>query len=240
MLTFSRSKSFSTEARRGFTLIELLVVIAIIALLAAILFPVFARARENARKSSCSNNVKQLGIGFLQYKQDYDEKWAGGWGGTTGTTAVSTWTYSLQPYVKSNQIFKCPSDSFTDVYTSYVVNNIGLHNCDTNGTGGGLNTVSDADIAKPAELLVIADGRVGAAGQTGDYSLWHSWGRVANNAGARLPRHLGATNILFADGHVKAYNSNINATGTPGGAFLFKFVNPNACTGGGANGVNWG
>ncbi len=103
--------STCTVKRKGFTLIELLVVIAIIAILASILFPVFGRARENARRSSCMSNMKQLGLGLMQYTQDYDELypwgisvngqgWRGvGWGGETA------------PYLKSRQIFVCPSDT---------------------------------------------------------------------------------------------------------------------------------
>jgi prepilin-type N-terminal cleavage/methylation domain-containing protein/prepilin-type processing-associated H-X9-DG protein len=105
--------------RLGFTLIELLVVIAIIALLAAILFPVFARARENARKSSCLNNTKQIGVALMQYVQDYDETypfvpWRGGTeyaapntGGNDSSKAVGL---LLDPYAKSAQIWRCPSD----------------------------------------------------------------------------------------------------------------------------------
>ena len=102
---------------RGFTLIELLVVIAIIALLAAILFPVFARARENARRSACQSNLKQLGLGFLQYLQDYDERFPINQSnydeyygvtdyGAPGANA-SLWSAVL-PYTKSSQILDCP------------------------------------------------------------------------------------------------------------------------------------
>jgi len=91
--------------QRGFTLIELLVVIAIIAILAAILFPVFARARENARRSSCASNLKQIGLGIMQYVQDYDETLPASTGAVVGTT----WRSSIYPYVKSEQIFICPS-----------------------------------------------------------------------------------------------------------------------------------
>jgi|LSQX01.2.fsa_nt_gb prepilin-type N-terminal cleavage/methylation domain-containing protein/prepilin-type processing-associated H-X9-DG protein len=101
---------------RGFTLIELLVVIAIIAILAAILFPVFAKAREKARQSSCLSNVKQVGLGLIMYTQDYDEKFV-----ITDATSMTNWAaagnhYSvwyraIQPYVKNTQLFICPSDS---------------------------------------------------------------------------------------------------------------------------------
>lgn len=99
---------------KAFTLIELLVVIAIIALLAAILFPVFARARENARRSSCQSNMKQIGLGMLQYVQDYDENLPSPVYGSTSTTPVQQayyrWQDAIFPYVKNEQIFRCPSD----------------------------------------------------------------------------------------------------------------------------------
>src|SRR3954471_3517680 len=95
--------------RRGFTLIELLVVIAIIAILAAILFPVFARARENARRSSCQSNLKQLGLGVAQYTQDYDEKFP--YAMVSNTSYDFGWSVIIQPYVKSTQLLQCPSES---------------------------------------------------------------------------------------------------------------------------------
>jgi len=97
------------KRRSGFTLIELLVVIAIIALLAAILFPVFARARENARRASCESNLKQIGISMMQYLQDYDEYYP-----ITINSAGVTWITVLQPYAKSVQVFGCPSELKTN------------------------------------------------------------------------------------------------------------------------------
>lgn len=108
-------------ARRGFTLIELLVVIAIIAILAAILFPVFAQARESARQTSCLSNIRQIGLAQLMYQQDYDEVFVpvGGsieqaWPTTTRLTSngpkpFNGWSMNLLPYIKSRDLFQCPS-----------------------------------------------------------------------------------------------------------------------------------
>ena len=97
----------SRSERFGFTLIELLVVIAIIAILAAILFPAFARARENARKASCQSNLKQIGLGLLQYNQDYDETFPNM---VSNGGSYYGWVQLVQPYIKSYQLFQCPSE----------------------------------------------------------------------------------------------------------------------------------
>jgi prepilin-type N-terminal cleavage/methylation domain-containing protein len=109
------SNSCRKNAFKGFTLIELLVVIAIIALLAAILFPVFSRAREQARRSACLSNLKQIGLGVMQYTQDYDESYPASSVviQETPTLLLAPWSTVIQPYVKSTQIFVCPSTSST-------------------------------------------------------------------------------------------------------------------------------
>ncbi|MDR3709835.1 MAG: DUF1559 domain-containing protein [Capsulimonadaceae bacterium] len=115
------------HSRQGFTLIELLVVIAIIAILAAILFPVFATAREKARQSSCASNEKQLGLAFNQYTQDYDEMVPLGSRYNSGNAAYGQgWAGQLYPYVKSFALFTCPDDqttgSFVSVSYAYNIN----------------------------------------------------------------------------------------------------------------------
>jgi prepilin-type N-terminal cleavage/methylation domain-containing protein len=112
-----------TRTHQGFTLIELLVVIAIIAILAAILFPVFAKAREKARQTSCQSNLKQIGLGFVQYTNDYDEKYP----------AAINWASAIYPYEKSTNVFHCPDDTNTASASasplSYAINaNLAGHN----------------------------------------------------------------------------------------------------------------
>lgn len=109
-------RSLGVRHNSAFTLIELLVVIAIIAILAAILFPVFAQAREKARQTSCLSNAKQIGTAFLMYTQDYDEKIVL----TTYPFPSNTWTDQAQPYIKNRQIFRCPSDQSQNWTTPQV------------------------------------------------------------------------------------------------------------------------
>ena len=102
------------KSAQGFTLIELLVVIAIIAILAAILFPVFAQAREKARQASCLSNTKQVGLGILMYVQDFDEQFPSGRGVKAGTNTAITpgvgWAGSTYSYTKNAQVLRCPDD----------------------------------------------------------------------------------------------------------------------------------
>jgi prepilin-type N-terminal cleavage/methylation domain-containing protein/prepilin-type processing-associated H-X9-DG protein len=207
-------------ANNGFTLIELLVVIAIIAILAAILFPVFARARENARRSSCQSNLKQLGLGIMQYTQDYDERMPASTANNGGDGGKALYNY-INPYVKSLQIFKCPSDSGTKTY-SYGYNYVYL-------AGGGLvNAVAIASIQTPAETVLLADVLGASATQDFIYSprYWRANGggttygtsaatTEAYKYGDADPRHLETITTLWCDGHVKS--QKISALGGPAG-----------------------
>lgn len=149
---------------KAFTLIELLVVIAIIAILAAILFPVFARARENARKASCQSNLKQLGIMMLQYTQDYDEQFPITFHGTSAVNTRQPWMRHMQPYIKSTQVMQCPSEgsapgwAASQLYTGgyypvhYAYNfYIGGNNADSD------NSINVAAMVKPAETVLMCD-----------------------------------------------------------------------------------
>ena len=142
------------ETRRtqtGFTLIELLVVIAIIAILAAILFPVFQKVRENARRTACLSNEKQIGLGILQYNQDYDEKYIAG-GNSYGRG--SGWAGQLYPYVKSTAVFRCPDDSsnLPGTPVSYALN---AQFSPYNGAGTGSNGINLAQVTSPAKTVLI-------------------------------------------------------------------------------------
>ena len=140
----------------GFTLIELLVVIAIIAILAAILFPVFAKAREKARQISCASNMKQLGLGFTQYTQDNDESYPCRISGTGGG---DSWASSIYPYVKSIALYKCPDDAFSnfnaaDPYTdSYMLN----RSTETTTAGNGDVGRSISVFNAPASTVLLCE-----------------------------------------------------------------------------------
>ena len=151
----------AARSRNGFTLIELLVVIAIIAILAAILFPVFAKAREKARQISCLSNVKQLGLGFTQYIQDNDENFpVNGGGYTAGGTLGMGWGGQVYPYVKSTGVYKCPDDSTTSTTangaTDYPVSyaaNLNILRRDGNYSLGA----SVATLVAPASTIMLSE-----------------------------------------------------------------------------------
>jgi prepilin-type N-terminal cleavage/methylation domain-containing protein/prepilin-type processing-associated H-X9-DG protein len=185
--------------KRGFTLIELLVVIAIIAILAAILFPVFAKAREKARQTSCLSNVKQIVLGMLQYAQDYDERMPHGY----SSAAPGPWYYLIDPYMKSTQILKCPSEKSTAA-CSYGVPYYNMFHDYGAPRGFALGRIDS-----PAECLLM-----GETERTGGIPTWYyytpkNWAYpydVANGPGNRIAdpgRHNEGSNIGFVDGHAK-------------------------------------
>jgi len=201
--------------RRGFTLIELLVVIAIIAILAAILFPVFARAREKARQSSCQSNIKQLTLGLLMYAQDYDERYMQfGYAipgmplGSCGTN-VCWWRFLLYPYVKNWQVFLCPSANPQDASSSLQ------QYLDHYGYNSRIANRSMADVTSPAQIIALGD----AGHWAGDlYDGWlyayaprSGWlGNPGTNPSLQVEantRHNGGSNLGFADGHGKWMNA---------------------------------
>jgi prepilin-type N-terminal cleavage/methylation domain-containing protein/prepilin-type processing-associated H-X9-DG protein len=160
--------------KQGFTLIELLVVIAIIAILAAVLFPVFAKAREKARQTSCASNMKQMGLAFLQYEADYDETSVPGLPNVNFTvndarryvfTAGVGWAGMVYPYVKSIDMYRCPDDT-TDPQTYSVVSysyntNVAYSGSFVNSTANGLGAQlsSFTATASTVNLAEIAGSR---------------------------------------------------------------------------------
>ncbi len=231
------TKTPRKKVAKAFTLIELLVVIAIIAILAAILFPVFARARENARRSSCQSNLKQIGLGLLQYAQDYDEHYV----------PNDTWSQRLQPYLKSTQIFACPSQADNNVYRdqgpgaittivygpaipklSYGINNVyggstqPVRIFEQNGPPASIAAIEDSS----GTVAFTDTGNFGSSNN--NYQTIPAAGAVLNldaaaspptlsgSQGTIIARHLETTNVAFIDGHIKAMRvDELSKTGTP-------------------------
>jgi len=204
--------------RRGFTLIELLVVIAIIAILAAILFPVFAKAREKARQASCLSNTRQIMTGILSYAQDYDETlpYASSWG-YPGSATIAWYDY-LNPYLKNTQILKCPSSPSYNYGYGWNYQNFGYW------SGPSSTFYSNpgrtlGDILIPAETILIGDNPDAnsySAGGMYAYGPTQYDSTGAGTANASISnvarRHNGGGNYGYCDGHAKWLSAS-DATG---------------------------
>lgn len=227
--------------KRAFTLVELLVVIAIIGILAAILFPVFARARENARRASCQSNLRQIGLGLIQYSQDYDEVLIADWYGSDisvgpGDTRPPSdpkvsykWEDAAFPYVKSEQIFNCPSATgdaavpyryYKNIPTgqtqpenqlgSYII----MHGYGPTTLAATSYPVCAGDICTPPVSHPLSHDLVGLSRAEvpsttawvldGDGAFFCSVDKTSNAIGNVLDRHLDTIGVLFLDGHVKS------------------------------------
>jgi len=196
------------HSRAGFTLIELLVVIAIIAILAAILFPVFAQAREKARQTSSLSNLRQYATATLMYVQDHDEVFP--MSAYFNAPCVATFYWEVAPYVKNDQITQCPSEPLamkmtdavgfpcanTPPFNSYVVN----HDVFVNGFFPGVSPVALAAIRRPSETGMTYDGNVAVG---------------ATPTGQTQPvqaRHSETFNLNFVDGHAKSIQAKQTGT----------------------------
>ena len=218
------NKKFA-NTRSAFTLIELLVVIAIIAILAAILFPVFARARENARRTSCLSNLKQIGLGAMMYGQDYDEFYplritTDAWSAPDGNYTYTLWPGLIEPYVKNYQVFRCPSSGSSAMLNGQYGANYLLF---INSPGR-----TQAAVISPASIYMIMDagtyytsppyitgartnfdylpGEGDAGGNCSGITTHAIWPDRQDDC--QSGRHFGGVNIAFADGHAKWLKSD--------------------------------
>jgi len=244
-------------------LIELLVVIAIIAILAAILFPVFAKVREKARQISCLSNEKQIGLGIIQYTQDYDETYCA----SNGQITSGSWGQAIYPYVKSTGVFKCPDNqdgagfnpsdnttwmgqSFTGASAQAIPQSYKLSNfVGGYGMWGGSAPRTIGYVNEPAIKILVVEGVKGPHQQDG--AGWTDWDHFPYAAGDYdyatecFAGHTKLTNFVFCDGHAKALNP-VSTTGVNGQPNMWGCMNgsgtnsqyPTNCTDADINGDN--
>ncbi len=215
----------------GFTLIELLVVIAIIAILAAILFPVFQKVRENARRTACLSNEKQIGIAAMQYTQDSDEKYVAG---ANPFGKGAGWAGQLYPYIKSVGVFRCPDNSTNLPGTdpSYGLNS---QLSPYNGAGNGSNGINLAQFSAPASTVMLFEvinsgyfdvtitSGADAAGMSADavpaygggspagYGIGNTYDLTGFNTAFGAGVNNNGSNVMYASGYLR--NSVNNANG---------------------------
>lgn len=230
--------SIAPVSRRAFTLIELIVVIAIIAILAAILFPVFAKAREKARQATCQSNLKQIGLGWMQYIQDYDDTiplcvydanrviYNSTYGDGRELYGVSL-GYQLSPYVKSADVWRCPSDTVntgpvptianTNVFGGYTSVSYCYNFYFTELSAAGSSNTYPSPLPMSQILTPSSDGVLfGAWGGGGNNWLADNngtWVRLegfptSTNPSVVLGHNYGCE-VLFADGHVKWVHGSV-------------------------------
>lgn len=222
--------------RGGFTLIELLVVIAIIAILAAILFPVFARARENARRSSCQSNLKQQGLAIMQYTQDYDEKFPlaaialptdANTPGGVWSAGTWFWPQLVHTYHKSTQVFFCPSSSYPVQSSAPENSKEGHYGANRLIIPISTTSVALASVVAPAGTYLLFDSSnyalspvsvvtpaadlflPGTAGLTTAPTFAATDNRQALKKDYETGRHFGGVNMVYVDGHAKWLRSEV-------------------------------
>jgi prepilin-type N-terminal cleavage/methylation domain-containing protein/prepilin-type processing-associated H-X9-DG protein len=202
------------NARRGFTLIELLVVIAIIAILAAILFPVFAKAREKARQTACLSNLKQIALAAQMYAQDYDEMCCPYGTGSPEAGASTQWELHLYPYVKSLGVYSCPSSDFQPTEAMVQPNYLTYRGA----FGWHFNLFNDpatfpvalSDLDMPGETVLAVDSDPFNCVALPGGILW-SLARPAY-------RHNALANVAFCDGHARAFTGDALLATAPNAA----------------------
>jgi prepilin-type N-terminal cleavage/methylation domain-containing protein/prepilin-type processing-associated H-X9-DG protein len=213
----SPSPRVARRAPSAFTLIELLVVIAIIAILAAILFPVFAQAREKARQAACLSNMKQISLGIVQYAQDYDEMLPPSRNNSTG--GVTPWHWLVQPYIKNLEVFRCASNQQTGGVVNTPVRGMPLIPRSYYSNAGRENTMYGAGGDRPmadnvSESLAALDAVASTiliverndTSSSANNDKLNDSREIFDTATSRsnLTNHTGMSVYVFADGHAKS------------------------------------